>query len=129
MTLKSIKILFVVAGLFDLILGIMYFFAHERLYTYFDMVPAGHPTYVEFPALVLVLFGVVFLQISSNPARYRAIISYGIGLIAASSGLAFWYEFTVGVYDMWIPMAVIAVVFLGALVLAWRSVARMAGET
>ncbi len=129
MNLKSIKILFVVAGLYDLILGFVYFFAHERLFTYFDVPPAGHPTYVEFPAILLVLFGVMFLQISSNPVHHRAMIPYGIGLKAAFSGLAFWYEFTVGVSDMWIPMAVVDLLFLAGFVLAWRSVARMVGET
>ncbi|HCQ67585.1 MAG TPA: hypothetical protein DIU07_21680 [Rhodobacteraceae bacterium] len=128
MNLKSIKILYVVAGLYDLILGFVYFFAHERLFTFFDVPSAGHPTYVEFPAILLVLFGVMFLQISSNPVRHRAMIPYGIGLKAAFSGLAFWYEFTVGVSDMWIPMAVIDLLFLTAFVLAWRSVARIAGE-
>jgi len=125
MNLKTVRYLFLIAGLYDIALGGLYFFLYEKLFAYFHVPPAGHPTYVQFPALLLVLFGFMFLQIASAPVRYRAMMPYGMGLKAAFAGLAFWYEFNGGVSAMWIPMAVIDLLFLIAFVFAWLSVARM----
>lgn len=121
MSEAKLKLLFLIAAIYDIVLGVSYFFAHERLFSIFGVPAAGHPTYIQFPALLLVLFGLMFLQVSKNPYRYRMFIPYGIGLKAAFSGLAFWYQFTVGVAFMWMPMATIDLLFLIAFVIAWFS--------
>lgn len=126
MSEARVKLLYLIAGIYDIVLGAAYFVAHERLFALFGVPSAGHPSYVQFPALLLILFGLMFLQVSSDPHRYRMFIPYGIGLKAAFSGLAFWYQFTAGVSFMWIPMAVIDLLFLIAFVVAWFSVSRHA---
>ncbi len=126
MTLKSIKTAFLFAGLYDLTLGLAYLVAHETLFATFNVPAPGHPTYVEFPALLLVLFGVMFLQISTDPVRYREMMPYGMALKAAFAGLAFGYHFSSGVSFMWLPLATIDLIFLIVFVLAWRSTAQRA---
>ncbi len=126
MTLKSIKTVFLIAGLYDLILGSAYLVGHETLFTAFNVPAPGHPTYVEFPALLLALFGVMFLQISTDPVRYREMMPYGMGLKAAFAGLAFGYHFTSGVSFMWLPLATIDLIFLIVFVLAWRGTTQLA---
>jgi hypothetical protein len=74
---------------------------------------------VQFPALLLIVFGAMFLRISRDPVRHRDLIPYGIGLKAAYSGTVFWYQLTTGVPFMWVPFAWLDVAFLAAFVIAW----------
>ncbi len=119
MTEARLRLLFLIAGIYDLVLGIAFFVAFGRIFEIFGISPPGHPTYVQFPALLMVLFGLMFLQVSRDPHRYRMFIPYGIGLKAAFSGLAFWYHFTEGVPFMWLPLATIDLLFMIAFVAAW----------
>ena len=119
MNTNWIKPLFIVAGLYDGALGLIFFFAHEGILSYFVVTPPNHPAYIEFPALLLVLFGAMFLQIASDPVRFRSLILYGVGLKAAYSGMAFWYQFTVGIPSMWLPWAWFDLLFLLAFLTAF----------
>jgi hypothetical protein len=116
-----IRPLFLVAGLYDGLLGLAFFFGHDRIFAYFEVTPANHPAYVEFPALLLVVFGVMFFHVASDPVRLRPLIPYGIALKAAYAGLALWYQYTVGIPSMWLPWAWMDVGFLVAFLLAWMA--------
>jgi hypothetical protein len=110
--------LFRVAAAYDGILGITFLLFWRRFYELFGVTPPNHPGYVQFPALLLVLFGVMFLRISQNPTARRELIAYGIGLKTSYCGLVFWYQLTTGLPSMWIPWAWIDVVFLALFVMA-----------
>lgn len=117
------KWLFYVAALYDGILGVVFFLLWPWVFRLFDVTPPNHAGYVQFPALMLVIFAFLFLRIGRNPAANRDLIAYGIGLKAAYSGLVFWYQLTAGVPGMWIPWAWIDVVFLVLFVAARRPMA------
>jgi len=119
MNTKWIRPFFLVAGLYDGLLGLVFFFAHDAIFAYFEVTPANHPAYVEFPALLLVVFGAMFLHIAADPPRLRALIPYGIALKTAYAGLAFWYQFTLGIPSMWLPWAWLDLGFLAGFVVAW----------
>lgn len=114
-----IRPLFVVAGLYDGLLGLAFFLGHDRIFAWFEVTPANHPAYVEFPALLLVVFGLMFLHIASDPVRLRPLMPYGMALKLAYAGLALWYQVTAGIPAMWLPWAWIDLAFLVAFVLAW----------
>ena len=94
------------------------------IFDLFALPPAGHPTYVQFPALLITIFGVMFLQISTDPIKYRSMIPYGMALKAAFSGLTLWSILTIGLAAIWVPVAILDFVFLVAFVVAWRSISR-----
>lgn len=119
MTKNWIKPLFIVAGIYDALLGLIFFFAYEGVFAYFEVAPPNHPAYVKFPALLLTVFGAMFLHIATDPVRLRALIPYGIALKVTYAGMAFWYQLTMGIPSMWLPWAWFDLVFLVAFLIAF----------
>jgi hypothetical protein len=118
------RVLFYVSAVYDGVLGLAFVFLWPWVFQFFDVTPPNHGGYVQFPALLLVIFGFLFLRIARDPDANRDLIAYGIGLKAAYSGLVFWYQFTTGVPAMWIPFAWLDLLFLGLFVIARQSAPR-----
>jgi hypothetical protein len=125
MNLIRTKQLFLIAGIYDLVLGLAFFLFHRALFAMFDAPPLGHPSYAEFPALLVVTFGAMFLQIGRDPVRYRSMIPYGMALKAAFSGVAIWRLLTIGLPMMWVPIAIIDLAFLGLFAVAWYAAPKL----
>jgi len=119
MSTKWIRALFVVAGFYDGLLGVAFVFFWRTIFRHFDVEPPNHPGYVQFPALLLIVFAAMFLRVARDPLRNRELILYGMGLKLAFSGTAFWYELTAGIPRMWIPWAWADLGFLLLFLLAW----------
>ncbi|RKZ13608.1 hypothetical protein DRQ53_09995 [bacterium] len=120
MDTRWIKYLFVVGGLYDAILGVAFLLVPANLFTWFDVTPPNHWGYVRFPALLLILFGVMFLSIAADPVRRRELMLYGCGLKVAYCGTVFWYAVTAGIPGMWMPWAWADLAFLVLFALAWH---------
>lgn len=116
------KWVFAIASAYDGLLGVTFLFLWSWPYRYFGIEPPNHPGYVQFSALLLVIFAFLFLRIARDPAANRDLIPYGIALKASYSGLVFWYQLTTGVPSMWIPFAWLDVVFLTLFVLARQNI-------
>jgi hypothetical protein len=114
------KWLFLVAALYDGVLGIAFLFFWPLVFELFGVTPPNHGGYVQFPSCLLILFGFLFLRIARDPVGQRDLIPFGMGLKAAYSGLVFWYQITTGVPAMWVPWAWLDLVFLAAFFVAWR---------
>jgi hypothetical protein len=94
------------------------------------MSPPNHWGYVQFPAALLVIFGLMFAQIARDPVRNRDLIVYGILLKAAYCGITSWYWFTAGIPGLWKPFAVIDLAMAILFVLSYRALgARVAEAT
>jgi hypothetical protein len=124
MMARWIKPFFVVAGVYDLLLGLAFVFLAPVLFQQFGVEPPNHPGYVQFPALLLILFGVMLLQIAKDPARNRMLIPYAMGLKVAYSGTVLGYWATRGIPFMWIPWAWIDLVFLAVFAMVWARLSR-----
>lgn len=117
------KWLFYVAAVYDGLLGVVFLFFWPLVFRLFEVTPPNHGGYVQFPALLLIIFASLFLRIARNPEAHRDLIVYGIGLKAAYSGLVFWYQISADVPAMWIPWAWIDLVFLVLFLVARQQVA------
>ena len=106
------KWLFYVAAAYDGLLALAFLFFWPEVYRHFGVTPPNHGGYVQFPALLLIIFGLLFLRIARDPDANRELIVYGIYLKIAYSGLVFYYQLNGGVPHMWIPWAWADVVFL-----------------
>ena len=115
-----IKPLFIVAGLYDAVLGLAFLVAPGRLFDAFDVAPPSHMAYVQFPALLLLLFAAMFFQIAANPTARRELMLYGCGLKIAYCATVIWDQNSTGVPSMWVPWAWADLVFLVLFVMAWR---------
>ena len=121
MIAQWIKPFFVIAGLYDGVLGIAFLFFSGAIFQAFGVEPPNHPAYVQFPALLLLIFAGIFFRIARDPVGNRDLIFYGVWLKAAYSGTAFWYQLVGGIPFMWIPWAWADLVFLVLFLVAWRS--------
>lgn len=124
MSIRWIKILLVVCGVYDLLLGLVVTVAPAAFFRIAGVTPPNHYGYVQFPALLLIIFGAMFLRAAADPVGRRDVIVYGMALKASYSGLVFWYQLHGGVPALWIPWAWADLAFLVLFLLAWRSVRR-----
>ena len=122
----AIRALFVVAGLYDGILGLAFVFFPAAIFAHYGVTPPNHYAYVQFPALLLIVFAAMFFRIATDPVRHRELILYGCGLKLSYCGLAFWYQLQTGIPAMWIPWAWADLGFLALFVWAWAVTGRPA---
>jgi len=123
MNIKWLKPFFIVCGLYDGILAMAFIFAGPRIFEWFDVIPPNHPAYIQFSAFLLLIFAVMFFRIATDPVKHRELIPYGIGLKISYCSIAFWYEFTSDIADMWMPWAWADLIFLVLLIIAWNKTA------
>ena len=121
---KWIRIIYILAGLYDGILGIAFILVPGQIFAFYGVEPPNHMAYVQFPALLLLVFAIMFFRVASNPIKNRELILYGCGLKISYCTMTFWYEVTTGIPSMWIPWAWADLVFLLLFVLTWRYLGR-----
>lgn len=112
-----IKLLFVIAALYDGIIGIVFLGAADRVFAIHGLTPPNHPGYVQFPAALLMIFAVMFVMIAREPVSGRRLIPYGIMLKLSYCGIVFFHWLGDGIPGMWKPFAVLDLVFL--VLFAW----------
>lgn len=127
MSLKLIKALFIISGVYDGLLGAAFLIAPAAIYRATGVPPPNHYGYVQFPALLLIIFGVMFFQIAADPAARQEQILYGMALKASYFGLVFWYQFSGGVPMLWIPFAWADFVGFILFWMAWKALDRNKG--
>jgi hypothetical protein len=123
---KIISLLFIIASLYDGLLGILFLFAGGKVFEYFQVTPPNHPGYVQFPALLLIVFAIMFCMIARNPLANKNLISYGILLKVSYCGVVFFHWFATGIPNMWKPFAIFDLVFLGLFIWAYTSLCETA---
>lgn len=116
-----IKFLFTIAALYDGILGLIFLLWPGLAFEMFEVVPPNHFGYVQFPAMLLLIFAAMFVRVAMDPVSNRFIMLYGVGLKASYSGLVFYYLATSGVPAMWVPWAWADLVFGVLFLWAWRA--------
>ena len=112
-----IRALFAIAAVYDFLLGLLFAVAPGWAYRTAEVTEPNHWGYVQFPAALLIVFGLMFLAIACNPARNRNLIPYGIGLKLAYCIVVFGHWLTLGIPDMWKPFAIIDIIM--AILFAW----------
>ena len=127
-TRSLISWLFYIVAVYDGFVGAAFLVAPMKVFNWYMVTPPNHMGYVQFPALIIIMFAVMFVQIARDPAANRNLIPYGIGLKVAYSVVVFKFWFTTGVPAMWKPFAVIdavtAVLFMWAYVSLKQDVER-----
>lgn len=123
MSLRSIKFLFVISGIYDGVLGLAFLFFASPIYNAFGVTPPNHWGYIQLLALLLLVFATMFFSIAADPVARREQILYGMGLKISYMGVVFWYQLNGGVPALWVPWAWADLVFLTLFVLARKSLA------
>lgn len=122
-TPRWIKAVFLLSGVYDAVLGLAFLGWAPALFAACDVPPPNHPGYVQFPALLLLVFGAMFMRIASDPVRHRELMPYGMGLKAAYAGVVLFHAAQGGIPAIWVPFAWADLVFLLLFAAAWRTTA------
>ena len=119
---KWVGPLFWLAAAYDGVLGVLFLAAPWWVFERFQVAPPNHMGYVQFPAALLVIFGLMFAAIALRPVANRGLIVYGVLLKVAYCSLAAYYWVTTDIPVIWKPfvwidlvMGVLFVVAYGAL--------------
>ncbi|AQQ71263.1 hypothetical protein SMSP2_01633 [Limihaloglobus sulfuriphilus] len=114
-----IRFIFGIAAIYDGILGAVFLVSPLWIFDRFDVTPPNHTGYVQFPALLLIIFAVMFASIALNPNANKNLILYGILLKLSYCGVVFGYWFTAGVPVIWKPFAIFDLLFMVIFIFAW----------
>ncbi|MBK8191277.1 MAG: hypothetical protein IPK79_12605 [Vampirovibrionales bacterium] len=120
------SVLFTVAGLYELALGLVFLFAPQAVFSHFNVTPPNHFGYVQFSAALLLIFALMFFEIARAPYPRRDLIGYGILMKAAYCGVAGFYLMKGRLPDMWQPFLIADALFMLGFALALRCCERKA---
>lgn len=123
-TKRAIPLLFLMAAVYDGLLGAVFLFAAGAVFEGFGVTPPNHLGYVQFPAALLLVFAVMFLAVAANPPRNRNLIPYGILLKVSYCGVVALHWFTAGLPHMWKPFWAFDLLFLVLFVWAWTTLGK-----
>ena len=107
MTMTLIRLLFAVAGLYDLLIGLAFVGFGPQIFDAAGVPPVNHWAYLQFGSLLLVIFGIMFFAVAYAPQANRNLIPYGMLLKLSYTGLVVYYAFTQDVPMLFKPFAVI----------------------
>lgn len=119
-----VKVFYFVAGLYDFLLGVVFLFLFERIYAFFEIELPNHPGYVQFPALLLMIFGLMFFQIAKDPQRNSNLIVFGVMLKAAYCSVVLGHQAFGSIPVLWVPWAWLDLVFLVGFIVTGCLIAR-----
>lgn len=128
MSTRAASGLFLLAALYDGVLGLLFLIAPAWAFEVAEVTPPNHMGYVRFPAALLLVFAAMFLGIARQPRARAGLIPYGIGLKLSYVGVVFGYELSQGIPAMWLPFAWADLVFLVLFAWAWTSLSRGTGR-
>jgi hypothetical protein len=124
-TSKLVSILFYVAAAFDFAIGLLFLFAAPFIFATFKVIPPNHFGYVQFPALVLCIFAVMFYQIAKKPDFNRNLIPYGVMVKLSFAGVVIWHWIANhDVPSIWKPFAFVDIAFLIAMLWAMNAITK-----
>ena len=124
-----VRPLFLVAAVYDLVLGLGFGLGFKTLYTRFGIPLPNHDAYVQLPAALIVIFGIAFWMVWRDPVRNRNLIVLGVLLKLAFSGVVLAHRVFASIPDMWVPFAVADALFMVAFLAALRVVPAPGGAT
>jgi hypothetical protein len=129
MNITIVKTLFIIAALYDGTIGLLGLLFPGLAFQIFEVTPPNHFGYVQFPAILLMIFAAMFYRVARDPIANRFIMLYGVALKAGYSGLIFYYLLTTGISAMWVPWAWVDLVFLVLFLICWIYSGRLSGRT
>jgi hypothetical protein len=123
--LSGWRIFFLVAALYDMLLGVAFVVLGEQILGAIDMELPPHIAYIQLAAVFIFVQGFSYLLAFLDPLGNLGIVRVGIAYKAAYAGLALWY-LAIGALPsvFFIPWAIIDLGFLVGFVLFLRAAAR-----
>ena len=125
---RWIKAVFFASGVYDFGLGLLFLLFGLAIYRHVGIAPPNHHFYIQFPALLMMIFGVMFFEVGRNPEGGRNLMLYGAALKASFSALILWHAMRHAMPSFWVPFGWIDAAFLVLFLAAWNATARRTAE-
>jgi hypothetical protein len=94
MSLFLIRLIFVVAALSDFLFGFGFLVAGPAIFEWAGIPAPNHWGTIQFAALMLMIFGLMFAAVAYDPVSQRNLIRYGLLLKLSYCGLVVYYWVT-----------------------------------
>lgn len=107
MTKSTISLLYYIAGVYDLVIGVVFLFFGTQLFDLAAIPYPNHWGYVQFCSLMLMVFGSMFLAIGRDPVGNRNLMPFGMLLKISYVGIVSFYWLTTGCPFLFKPFVVI----------------------
>lgn len=124
MTKSTISALFLIAGVYDFVIGVVFLFFGTQLFDLASIPYPNHWGYVQFCSLMLMVFGSMFLAIARDPVRNRNLMPFGMLLKISYVGIVCFYWLSTGCPFLFKPFAVIDFGMLVLFVMAFFATAQ-----
>ncbi len=111
MTTGMVRVLFLIASVYDLVLGLAFAWGFKTIYPRFGIELPNHDAYVQLPGYLIAIFGIGFLFVAFNPAKNRPLIFLGILLKLAFTGVALGHWFSDGIPTIYTVFAILDLIF------------------
>ena len=113
MTRSAVQMLFLIAGVYDFVIGLAFLLFGPQIFAAANVPPPNHWGYIQFAALLLIVFGMMFFAVARDPVANRNFIPFGMLLKLSYVGIVGYYWSTTGCPMLFKPFAVIdAVMFI-----------------
>lgn len=120
---KIIAPLFIAAALYDGLLGLAGIAAPAWVYAQLNMPLPEHLGYVQLPALLMIVLAFAFIAIARDPRGNKNLIWYGVMVKVAFCLVAFGHYFFGTIPAMFLPFAIVDLVFIGLFIWVERALA------
>ena len=94
MSLFQIRLIFIVAALSDFLFGVGFLVAGPAIFDWAGISFPNHWGPIQFAALMLMIFGLMFAAVAYDPVSQRNLIRYGLLLKLSFCGLVGYYWMT-----------------------------------
>ncbi len=121
--LSFIRVLMLVAALYDGVLGLAFLIAGPRIFQSFGVTPPNHWGYVQFPAALLIVFALLFLAVALDPPANRNLLPFGMLLKVSYCAVTLSHWAAGGIPGMWKPFTFLDAAFLVLFIWAYFSLA------
>ncbi len=65
--ISMVKLFFTVGAIYDGLLGGLFLFAADTVFRWNQVTPPNHSGYLHFPALLLIIFALMFMAVALTP--------------------------------------------------------------
>jgi len=93
-TLSRFRLFFLAAAIYDIALGLAFFFLYQPLFDWLGMALPPHISYIQLSAVFVFVQGLSYGLVWGDPRGNLGLVRVGIAYKAGYSGLAAWYLLT-----------------------------------
>ena len=126
MSIKGIKTVFLVAAVYDIILGIVFGLFFKPIYNSFGAELPNHVGYIQLAGAFILVFGIGFYLVYKNPVQNQAIITLGILMKLLFVVIVLGHLLIDTVPAFYIPFALLDIVFLLLFLYAQTGIRKLA---